>query len=339
MTRDNATTGSDQWAVLAGARFILALCVVILHSTTVAPNYFISRHFWGTGYPAVFGFFMISGYSIAASLEREPKGYFLRRVKRIYPTYLCALAFTVAIMIPGPLHLPLGQVLFLGSWQRILGNVFMLQGIAVKSLLGDGPIWTLSIEWWCYMLAPLLIARSTRWTVALIAGSLVALVFYMRRHGYVVGSEDTPIYGLTLFALAWAWLTGFAFYRRPTKWYLALMVIPPLVMFEEGTRFPLASVVIVGSALAVYFCQETQIKSRLVQDGMKWLGNMSYPLYLFHAPLLYILTSRGIIKNGNYLIVAIVAIVSVGYFICCRLMRITERAIRTLALRQSLSPH
>lgn len=325
--RSTEKASKDQWAVLAFSRFLLAMCVVVTHSGVVAPGYYFQRHLGATGYPAVFGFLMISGYSIAASLASRPDGYFVRRVRRIYPTYLCALAFSVAIMLPHPLHLPLGQVLPLDNWKTILSNVFMLQGVLTESVLGDGAVWSLSIEWWCYMAAILLIRHSIKWTAALIAVSFAALMIYMSRHGYIVGSADMPIHGLPILALSWGWLTGFLFYRHRSTMTFAAMLILPLVMFETGDHLALASVVVAASAMVVYFAKGISIESQSVKRTMTWLGDMSYPLYVFHAPLLYVLASHNWIRNGNVLIVTIVCIVSIGYFVSCHIMRAIESGL------------
>jgi peptidoglycan/LPS O-acetylase OafA/YrhL len=117
---------SAQWSVLAGLRFILAVCVLITHSGIVAPGNILWLLVGQTGYPAVFGFFMVSGYSVAASIVARPQGYFKRRVSRIYPAYLFAIIFACLIVVPGPLHLPEGQILFLDGWKVIVGNLLML---------------------------------------------------------------------------------------------------------------------------------------------------------------------------------------------------------------------
>ena len=44
-------------------------------------------------YAAVLGFLFISGYSMAASFEREPGGFYERRVWRIYPVFLATFAY------------------------------------------------------------------------------------------------------------------------------------------------------------------------------------------------------------------------------------------------------
>ncbi|MCX4159969.1 MULTISPECIES: acyltransferase [Paraburkholderia] len=320
---------NSQWTVLAGLRFILALCVVITHSGIVAPGYFLWRHVGNTGYPAVFGFFMISGYSIAASLISKPSGYFWRRVRRIYPTYIVALLFSTIVLLPHPLHLPLGQVIVLSNWQTILSNIFMMQGTLTQSVSGDGAVWSLSVEWWCYMLAIVLIRYSVKWTSVLIGLSFAALMIYMRSKGYLVGDSHMPL-GLDFLLLAWAWMTGFSFYRAPTKINFALMLILPVIMFDMGDHLPLASVTVAATAAIVYLSSEIHIKNDKINKCIKWLGDMSYPLYLLHPPLLYWLSSEASIRNGNVLIISIVLIVSISYYVGSVLMNKIEPQLRHL---------
>lgn len=322
MNSQTPSSSKDQWAVLAFSRFILAACVLITHTGIVAPNYFVNRFLGQTGYPAVFGFFMISGYSIAASLAKTPEGYFIRRVRRIYPTYLCALALSIAVLIPGPLHLPLGQVLFLDNWKTILSNVFMLQGVLSESIISNGAVWSLSVEWWCYMLGILLIRINARWTALLIAISFSCLMLYIRKHGYLFGTADMPILGIPVITLAWAWLTGFLFFRRRTVATFSAMLLLPLMMFEVGSTLHLASIVIATSAIVVYFAKDIRISSPAVKKSMQWLGDMSYPLYLFHPPLLFVLSAFAISRNANVIFLMIVGIVAVGYFAGCQLMNL-----------------
>lgn len=54
---------------------------------------------------------------------------------------------------------------------------------------------------------------------------------------------------------------------------------------------------------------------------------MSYPLYLFHVPLRWWISSETPLKNGNALIVVVLAIVSVAYYFGCLLMNWVKTAI------------
>jgi peptidoglycan/LPS O-acetylase OafA/YrhL len=78
-----------RWDLLGLMRYLLASIVAISHLkwylAGAQPIYRVAEF---SGLVAVLGFLLISGYSIAASYEREPQGYFFRRFLRIVPLYV-----------------------------------------------------------------------------------------------------------------------------------------------------------------------------------------------------------------------------------------------------------
>jgi peptidoglycan/LPS O-acetylase OafA/YrhL len=79
-----------RYELLDGLRGLAALCVVLTHLGAVGDH---------AGHLAVMVFFVISGYCITASATANAaagigfRQFMLRRVRRIYPPYLCAIAF------------------------------------------------------------------------------------------------------------------------------------------------------------------------------------------------------------------------------------------------------
>ncbi len=86
------TTSESSWAVLAALRLFLSMIVVLGHFSIFIKS--DPYNIFGNGYfvavSAVFGFFLISGFSIAASLDREPHSFYGRRFLRIWPLYLAS---------------------------------------------------------------------------------------------------------------------------------------------------------------------------------------------------------------------------------------------------------
>jgi peptidoglycan/LPS O-acetylase OafA/YrhL len=142
VSRDTGT-----WAILAGMRFVLATIVLVGHVCQFTLHW---RWPYSGTWPqmsAVYGFLLISGYCIAASLQKSPGGYFRRRILRIYPTYLAAmvLAYATAKFIGAPT----------AGRYTTLGSLVMLEAILSPRFPLMGQAWTLAAEWWCYMAAPL----------------------------------------------------------------------------------------------------------------------------------------------------------------------------------------
>ncbi len=106
------------------------------------------------GQEAVMLFFLLSGYVISLSLLKRKYSfseYFKHRFLRIYPI----LIFVVLISIL--LKVSYTNIDF--NFQNLILNLLMLQDISALKpgtfadpFLGNSPLWSLSYEWWFYMI-------------------------------------------------------------------------------------------------------------------------------------------------------------------------------------------
>jgi len=109
------------------------------------------------GPEAVIVFFVLSGfvikYTYTRSLDKSFKYYFTRRFIRLYIPlfFIFLLGYLIKSYAEGSLADP--------NWGTLLGNLFMLQDvISLKpnvisaTYMGNGVLWSLSYEWWFYML-------------------------------------------------------------------------------------------------------------------------------------------------------------------------------------------
>ncbi len=270
----------SKWAVLAATRFVLASVVLIGHL-----NYLPGRHPWtliglilNQG-SAVYGFLVISGYSIAASLERSPKGFYARRVRRIWPTYLVTLSIGVAVAATVSHPVQLADQIYIRplGWAELLASLTMTQSFFGPALSADGQIWTLAVEWWDYMAAPFLRRWPTRIVAALLFISLA--VFIVARPPT---NPADSVGGRMFIILAWWWLSGFLYFRhRGAALGYVFLFAPPLIAAVEGW-IGLAAIV---GVVAVALCETAAVPKRLAA-AFNWLGDLSYPLYLVHVPIL-----------------------------------------------------
>jgi len=104
---------------------------------------------------AVIGFFLLSGFVIFHSsyhkLHKGFRPYFAHRFLRIYSIVIPLFALLLLLK-------PLERA-SAGFASRLLGNLLMLQdfnlekpNVLVAPVFGDSPLWSLSYEWWFYML-------------------------------------------------------------------------------------------------------------------------------------------------------------------------------------------
>jgi peptidoglycan/LPS O-acetylase OafA/YrhL len=134
---------------------------VLLHH--ISSNYLNLKHtIWGFpfrfGLEAVLIFFILSGFVICyshqnASGKRDNfKIYFIKRTRRIYPIFILSLLLAQAI-----------ACFSVRGWapvnfHRLLGNIFMVHnyptqpGTFCLPFADNIPLWSLSFEWWFYMM-------------------------------------------------------------------------------------------------------------------------------------------------------------------------------------------
>lgn len=300
-----ADSTESKWAILGAYRFVLAALVVYVHLVWVAspikPIY--------VPLSAVLCFLVISGYSIAASLEREPAGFYYRRFVRIYPIYLVGLILTLVLAALGAAK----DVAFVTDQTdplSVIGSFLMLQGILTPIWSLIGPSWSLSLEVFYYVLAPWLQKLRLRHLGAFWA---VSAVFYMW-HAHETGQNyNQSENGLSLIGLGWAWLAGFIFCRfeRIPFARTLLLIGTPFVyatfIWQDG-RLGLGLLFVTGMLLAA--------SPERFHLPLKWrtalnrLGDLSYPLYICHFQTFTlvgtILTRPGreIVKPGPFLLVS-----------------------------------
>jgi peptidoglycan/LPS O-acetylase OafA/YrhL len=139
---------------------------------------------FGAGAYGVDLFFALSAYLITSLLLRERaatgavdlRGFYARRILRIWPLYLAFVAFAavMAMAIPGqylPWRYVAGFCLLSGNW------VYAFYGLPASIAI---PLWTVSIEEQFYLLWPLALRRASSQTIGAIAVGLLLVANFWR---------------------------------------------------------------------------------------------------------------------------------------------------------------
>jgi peptidoglycan/LPS O-acetylase OafA/YrhL len=187
-------------------RLVFASSVVVAHAWPTSGNGFDPLTGWsdgqeGLGGIGVAGFFVISGFLVTRSARRlSLPRYVWHRILRIFPGFLCCLAFTAFVLAPllwlyehhslsgfvSHEHGPVGYVTsnaLLGMSQWDVSG--LPEAVPYQSISGqpvfDGPLWTLQYEFMCYLLIALLAivglrTRGTWLLPPLLAGAWLSVV-------------------------------------------------------------------------------------------------------------------------------------------------------------------
>lgn len=260
----------------------------------VVPHWFLWGEKFGSD-AAVFGFFVISGYSMAHSIQEKPRDFYRRRLQRLYPIYLLGL---VLAAVP---YIVFGPQFFAGGFGEVeaprtlwpyLAQFAFLQNIVVGPIRTNPVVWTLSCEAIFYLFTPLFARCSSRTLLGMLGVS--ALLHLLHPQLRVFNYVDA-LYALNPLFLLWVWLSGFLYYRhRGDDWAMLGTVALGsffLCLFPAAIC-PLAPASFAAGTLLLCLAHRLPVPSRhlprLTRAG-NYLGNLSYPLYMVHNPILLLI--------------------------------------------------
>ena len=193
-----------------------------------------------------------------------------------------------------------------------------------------GPSWTLALEVWLYCLCPLLLRQDPRTLRLLCFGSFACYALY----SFCRSGLHLPYYsnlggGVNLIFLSFAWLAGLRIADprsdRSTSLrdLLVLLALVPGIETiiqivsharrHEWTTFfngdLVTSVVHLALLLVIWivfrFPSQAPRKARISTVVLRFLGDVSYPLYLMHYAIYTYLSSRGCHDSGILTAVAV----------------------------------
>lgn len=229
-------------------RLALSVTVVLLHTVSISYGENADAVFWYGPLKPVYRlvlpmFFALSGYLVAASLERAKTiGVFLGlRVLRIYPALATEVLLSALILGPLLTAVPLldyfkGSEFHLYLW-NVTGDIhYQLPGVFKQNPVGpvvNAQLWTVPYELLCYItLAIFSVAGILRFRAISICAVIFATigfvaVRFLKYHGHFP-ETDAAFSG---FLLIVAFLSGLTFYlyRDIVPWSGKLAVVCGLV--------------------------------------------------------------------------------------------------------------
>jgi peptidoglycan/LPS O-acetylase OafA/YrhL len=199
----NPTFTDSTWALLAITRFCLAFIVMYGHlyfhvlGLKLMTFQFI---FDLGGKAAVMAFLLISGLSIGYSYDKNNVGFIKRRFLRIYPLYFTAVLLGVFLQyyLKSPYELPNSTMVAAGNLTSV-ANFLLLQGITAITITYNGPLWSIGVEVFLYLMVPLLMLLRMRYIVIITLISMFAFTFL----------DYDFLFGYSNFIWAWPFLIGF----------------------------------------------------------------------------------------------------------------------------------
>lgn len=326
-----------------GLRTVAVLPVLLYHAGLGCPG----------GYVGVDVFFVISGYLIGSLIVRDCESggfdfgrFWMRRIRRLFPALAVTLAATALagafVLIPAHLD-DLGKALVA---QPLLAANFLFwsQSGYFETASEYQPLlhtWSLAVEEQFYLVLPLLlvpllkrgkraaviatwlfIAASFAWSVHATAHHPSAAFFLLPARIWELG-----------LGLALALAAGPGAPRPVVKELASFLglaaILVPVFLYDATTPFPgiaalapcLGTVLLIRANAAA----PTAIGRLLASPLAVWIGKISYPLYLWHWPVLVLVRYHWV---GAPLLPIAVACLALSFLLAWATWRWIESPVR-----------
>ncbi|OUL29875.1 hypothetical protein BV372_22535 [Nostoc sp. T09] len=346
-------------------RVVSAFSVTLSHSSYLTYTGEFKEYFLWAGHPAVMIFFVLSGYVIAFSSETKHShfsSYFIARLVRLYPVYIFALILVPILDFFGQTNAPeiYARYTYSDFKTLFLIHFFFLQETDLFykiKYFSDGPLWSLSYEFWFY--------------------TFFGLLYYHKKLFYnnKFLSLGCLILGISLFLriilLFPVWLFGVALYKINTNkdiklspqlclygcigaWLLFLIIVFPSpighLITQITYKFQLLTAPELSQSISyikdyligfvftafLFFLNhllQTQnlatntiailLKPYVVTHAIRTFSGFSYSLYVLHVPLIIYLSSFNFVDKQSLL--QQIVILAIVYLIIYLLSFFLER--------------
>ncbi|MBP7807850.1 MAG: acyltransferase [Bacteroidia bacterium] len=327
-------------------RFLLALSVIASHATGIGIPFPGEKPYpmWAMqlidGRQAVALFFIISGFYMAMVLNTKYQNNTLRfygnRFLRLWPTYIVVLILACTFTDLGTnilnavkdcglsvkAYVWLSNIFIFGTdsfWLLSLDNcdlhyypAFLNDTSNGYRLLVNQPSFSISMEMVFYLMAPFILKSLKRIWIYFVIGVLYYFYFILSGHFNIIYQyhllPSSFIY-FALGALAWHYSKNINFELTDKKVILVFLVC--LALMFSYTLFPM----IIILPFAIMVPKLFSITKHSKADRL--IGELSYPLYIVHYPVLYYLWGQGVAGNhiGLYCFLATLVISVIIHFI------------------------
>jgi len=355
-------TPTKRFAVIDGLRGVAILWVTLVHlpGPWLSPDYEIVPWTLGSWIRSgAFGvplFFALSGFCLFYPMIKDGtfklnlKNFWMRRLLRIYPSYLISVCILSAIW-----YHQTRDVNWLFHVGTHLTFIYPYFQSALHSI--NGPWWSLGIEDQYYIVLPiiayLMYKRFISALIGLVAVSVIWCAFLSSktdqdnvRYLMEMLPAMLPQFLVGMIA-AWIYAKQYQFGKADIAclWIMGLfgiLISPHLYTWFYPTRYPITATSVYvlsspcwGCLILAALSSPKSIGSRILSSNiMVWLGTISYSLYLYNMidrPIMKVLLPNVPQYTFAYAAIALPIVLSIGalgyYAIESPFMRLRERMI------------
>jgi len=311
---ENAPAESvPRFVALDSLRGIAAVSVVLFHISWI--NIVEQQTYVRNSYLMVDVFFVLSGFVVSYAYEQKINAledavlFIWRRFWRIYPlhfTFLLVYLFIEYLIYYTHRYFNIGHVptFTSNSLYSFIGNLFLVQSLHVyRSLTFNGPAWSISVEFYTYVVFALLLLSVTGKRARLIGMALItALSFgslvWLGPKAVTLSYDFGIVRCITGFFLGALTFALYQYLDARLMWhntkYVSWCALAAMVGFfvflsvkrqgfSDLAIYPLSATVILLVALAPAHGSIRFLRTAPIV----WIGTVSYSVYMVHASVIW----------------------------------------------------
>ena len=315
----------NHYIILDGLRGVAAIMVIIFHLYEIFSAGDHHKQIINHGYLAVDFFFLLSGFVIGYAYDDRwekmtLKGFFKRRLIRLHPMIILAMIIGAIAFYFSASPILFPHIHEVPVWKLLLVMVIGFTLIPVSGNLEirgwgemhplNGPAWSLFFEYIANILYALFIRKFSNKVLSFfvfLAGLATIYLAVFGKNGDVIGgwSFDATQLRVGFTRLLYPFFAGLLLSRiaKPGSikngflWssllIIAIFSFPRIGGYEHNWIngiYDSVSIIILFP-FVVYIGASGNIKGKWGNKVCRFLGDISYPVYIIHYPLIYIYSS------------------------------------------------
>ncbi|MBD1599632.1 acyltransferase family protein [Pseudomonas typographi] len=297
-----------RFQALDSFRGVCAMCVAVYH-LHIAQSvgewaFFRNAHYLVSFFFVLSGFVMLHTYGPRLGCARQLKAFMISRTFRLYPLHVVMLVLAIGLEVMKLLAEQHGWVFNQPSFtgQRAVGemlpNLLLVQAWwpAFNAQSFNYPAWSISVEYWTYLIFALLLWAFHTQALRLFAG--VALAAFLALAVGYAGLTPLVWQGLSCFFAGAVTYRLYCAVRAATPvapWLFTALEIASLGLVMAALVAPLPQK---GILLSLLFClvilvfafDAGALSAWLRQRPFAMLGQLSYSIYMVHAFVIFFAT-------------------------------------------------
>ena len=330
----NISQSKPHYEILDGLRGVAAIMVVFFHVFETFSNGDHTKQFINHGYLAVDFFFMLSGYVISYAYDNRwsqmtMKDFFIRRLVRLQPMIIIgSLVGAVLFYFQQSEGLGWGGIATTPVWKLLLVMVIGMTVIPVGKGLDirgwnemhplNGPSWSLFFEYIANIAYAVFLRKASKMVLRIlvfIAAGFTIHYAFTNPHGDIIGGwsiDDATQLKIGFIRLSFPFLMGIFLARVVKLKYTKNAFLTTSILLIILFSFPRLGGNTAPWKNAFYECFTLMIMFPIVillgaggkvigetaNRFCKFLGDISYPIYITHFPLVYVYMAW--VANGKH---------------------------------------